>query len=852
MSLRSSIRALWQNLSRKSEVEKDLDDEVQAYVAMASDDKIGSGVSPQEARRLALIELGGVEQAKGAVRERRLGHGVEVLLQDVRYAVRGFRRNPLFTVTVIVTLALGIGATTAVFSVVDPILFRSLPYAHADRLVSVGLVAPILQQEFMLGGSYDDWRDNQKPFEAFTSETGVNECDLTEHNPARLSCASVESTFLPALGISPVLGRNFLPEEDRPNGPKVALISYGLWLSRFNRDPGIVNKLIDIDGHQVRVIGVLPKNFEMPTLQIADVVVPQALDQAEQRKADPGKVMYAFARLKPGVSIRQSEAALQPLFQYSLNLVPPAFHKEVHLRVRSLRDRQMQDVSLMAWVLLGAALAVLLIACADVASLFMTRGASREREVAVRSALGASRGRLIRQTLTEALLLSIAGAVAGCALAEILLRIFIAIAPASIPFLGKARLDLRIILFTILISLVCAVMFGLIPALQKPRPAELVARSTNSGSHAVLRRSLVAAQIAVSMILLSSASLLLRSFWNLQVQALGMQTRGVVTASISLGRQRYATAQQQMQFFEQTEAALRCLPGVSIVGLSDTLPPGGVHHDQIYSAMAIAGKPRPTNGTGGMVTWRWVTPEYFRSLDIPIVQGQGFTEQERSSNGHFMILSSSLASRLFPHEDPIGQRVQPNPGGAWYTVAGIAANVKNAGLSGESDPEYYRLRRNIAEDWDSSAVMVLKTTLSPGALKSWVRSQIAQIDPTVPVDIETLNQRVSMLADRPRFTTALLGFFAFMGLLMAVIGLYGVISFVAAQRTHEIGVRMALGAGKFDILRLIAWEGVRLIALGGIVGLGAALVCRGCSRACCSASARTIPLALSLSRYCWH
>jgi predicted permease len=745
------------------------------------------------------------------------------VLQDVRYALRGFRRNPVFTITVIATLALGIGATTAVFSVVDRILFRSLPYAHADRLVSVGLVAPIIPQEFMLGGSYYDWRDNQKPFEALTSETGVDACDLTERNPARLKCASVEANFLPTFGISPVLGRNFLPEEDRPHGPKVALITYGLWLSHYGLDPGIVNRLVTIDGNPVRVIGVLPKDFEMPTLEAADVVVPQALDEAEQRKADPGRVMYAFARLKPGVSIEQAEAALQPVFNYSLSLAPPQFRKEVHLRVRPVRDREVQDVRLVAWILLGAVLAVLLIACANVASLLMARATARERELAVRSALGASRGRLIRQALTETLLLSLAGAAAGCMLAEILLRVFIFIAPAGIPFLGKAQIDLRIILFTVLLALLCGAVFGVLSALPRPQAGALAARATGSITHAWMRRSLVAGQIAVSMILLTGAALLWRSFSNLETQHMGMQTQGVLAAHIALPRYRYTTAQQQMEFFKQAEAALRRLPGVSAVGMSDSLPPGELHGEQIYSNMAIAGKPRQAGGTGGMVTWRWVTPEYFKALDIPIVRGQGFSEEERTQSQGFLILSQLLAARMFGNENPIGKQVQPVPGGPWYTVLGVAANVKNAGLTGADEPEFYRLRRSFAEDWNPWAVMILKTSLSPEAAAPWVRAQIARIDPTVPVEMEALNQSVSKLADRPRFETALLGFFAFCGLLMAGIGLYGVIAFVAAQRTQEIGVRMALGATRLDVLRLIAGEGVRLILLGCALGLAAAL-----------------------------
>ena len=801
----------------------ELDEELQFHLEQSTATKMAAGVPAAEARRQALVEFGGVERAREQCHQQRPGWWLGTVAQDVRYALRGFRRNPVFTITVIATLAVGIGATTAVFSVVDRILFRSLPYAHGDRLVSVGLVAPILPQEFMLGGSYYDWRDKQTPFEALTSETGVDACDLTERNPARLQCASVEANFLPTFGISPVLGRNFLPEEDRPHGPKVALITYGLWLSHYGLDPGIVNRQVTIDGNPVRVIGVLPKDFEMPTLEAADVVAPQALDEAEQRKADPGRVMYAFARLKPGVSIEQAEAALQPVFNYSLSLAPPQFRKEVHLRVRPVRDREVQDVRPAAWILLGAVLAVLLIACANVASLLMARATARERELAVRSALGASRGRLIRQALTETLLLSLAGAAAGCMLAEILMRVFIFIAPAGIPFLAKAQIDLRIVLFTILLALLCGVVFGVLSALPRPQAAALAARATGLVTHAWMRRSLVVGQIAASMILLTGAALLWRSFSNLETQHMGMQTQGVLAAHIALPRYRYATAQQQMEFFRQAEAALRRLPGVSAVGMSDTLPPGELHGEQIYSVMAIAGKPRQAGGTGGMVTWRWVTPEYFKALNIPILRGQGFTEEERTQSQRFLILSQLLAARMFGKENPIGKQVQPVPGGPWYTVLGVAANVKNAGLAGADEPEFYRLRRTFAEDWNPWAVMVLKTSLSPEAAAPWVRAQIAGIDPTVPVETETLTQSVSKLADRPRFETALLGFFAFCGLLMAVIGLYGVIAFLAAQRTQEIGVRMALGATRLDILRLIAGEGARLIVLGGALGLAAAL-----------------------------
>ncbi|HEY3988699.1 MAG TPA: ABC transporter permease [Acidobacteriaceae bacterium] len=818
MSLGTRLRFF---LSRRSSAA--LDAELRFHLDHAIDANLAAGMTPEEARRRACIDFGGLEHAREETARQHPAWLLGTIIQDTRYALRGFRRNPLFALTVIATLALAIGASTAVFSVVDRILFRPLPYAHPDRLVSIGLSHALEPQEFMMSPFYDDWRDDPSALEAVTAQSVLpRPCDLTERNPAQLTCAWVQANFLPTFGVSPVLGRNFLPEEDRPNAPDVALLSYSFWLSRYNRDPGILNQLIQIDGRPVRIVGVLPSDFEMPRLETPDVIRPLDLDEVALRAGKNRGPLRAFARLKPGVTLAQARASLQPAFEKSLSFAPPALRHEVHLGVRTIRDLQMQSIRKLAWTLFTAVLAVLLIACANVASLFMTRAAARERELAVRAALGAGRARLMRQTLIEAMLLSIAGGITGCILAEALLRLFLSIAPAGIPFLRRAQLDPRILLFTLCLTLACGAVFGLVTALQRPHARALTAHTSGTGAQATLRRALVVAQIACSMLLLSGAALLLRSFYNIEQQNLGIRTSHVLTAAISLPPSRYGTPQKQTDFFNRAEIALRRLPSVADVAVSDSVPPQASRQGRWYSSLVVAGRPPAAESNGATVLRRSVTPAYFHVLDIPILRGRGFEEADRSSTEHTMILSQLLASRLFPGEDPIGQRIRPGPDDPDYTVVGIAANVRNGGLTGPTEPEFYVLRRNTPEDSDTAAVILIQSVLSPSTIAPWVRQQIAAIDPTTPVDIQTLNARVSTLAARPRFETALLAFFAVTGLLMAVIGLYGVTAYAAAQRTQEVGVRMALGATRANILRLIAWEGARLILLGGALGLAAA------------------------------
>ena len=775
-----------------------------------------------------MVDVGGIENTWERCEQQRRGWWVETVVQDLKYALRGFRRYPAFSIAAVVTLMLGIGSTSAVFSVVDRILFRTLPYRDADRLVSVGLVAPIEPQEFMLGGSYYEWQDNQKPFVEMTSEMGVEPCDLTEVNPVRLDCASVESNFLSTFGVTPVVGRNFLPREDRPNAPKVALISYALWRTRFQLDRSLVGKVIRIDGKATEVIGVLPSNFEMPRLQSADVLVPEALDVAAERKADPGHPMWAFARLKADLTPEQAKAQLEPLFEYSLQLAPAPFRKEVRYVVRPLRDRQFHDVHRAAWILLGLVIAVLLMACANVASLLTAWRASREREMALRNALGAGRMRLLQQAITESLVLSVIGAVAGVLFAAALLPVFIAMAPDGMPFLNAARLDARVLAFTLFASLLCAIGFGLVGGLTQARADALTSRSRLSMRHARFRQVLVTTQIAASLLLLSGGALLTRSFWNLERQSLGLNDENVLTATISLGETAYPTAERQMGFFGQLQQNLRWGPGVHALAISDSLPPGGYHRDSIYAALRVEGQPRLASGTGGNVAWRWVTPDYFRALDIPLIEGGGFTREELTSSNRFVVLSRSLAERMFPGQSPLGRQVHLATGASadqdpLYSVVGVAGDVKNGGLAVGEEPEYYRLRRDSADDWDGTGVVIVKSSLPVAAMERWMRAQIASLDPALPVEIGTLRERVAKLADQPRFEMLLVGYFGCAGLVLAIVGLYGVSAFLMVERKPEVGVRLALGASRSAIVWLILGSAMRMVLPGTMMGLAMTL-----------------------------
>ena len=755
----------------------------------------------------------------------------ESCLQDLRYALRGLRRNPGFALTAILAATLAIGAGSAVFSAVDRILFRPLPYRDEAGLVSVGMMAPLDSNEFFLAEPYFDLRRHPGPFAEVTSfQAGAIACDLNEQSPLRLRCLRLERNFLDTLGLPLAAGRSFTAEEDAPNGPRVAMISDALWRSRFAGDPAAVGKTLSIDGAPTRIVGVLPAGFLMPTLTHTDILLPLNLDETRERS---GRALRAFARLRPGVTVAQAESRLQPFRARMIETVPPRFRKEIKLRVRPIRDRQVGDARAASLALFGAVLAVLLIACANIANLLLARGAGREREMAVRAALGASRGRLARLALAESLLLALAGGAGGCALAVVLLRAFQAIAPDALPRLQEASVDWRVLLFSAVAAGVCGLLFGLFPALRHARTAVLGhARAAGSG-RSWIGGALVTAQIAISVVLLNGAGLLLRSLDNLQHVALGFETQHALTVNFVLGRQRYAKDAGQLALFRRLEERLQGLPGVTAAAISDSLPPMGGTRGRPLSTIEVEGRPQIPEGTGGMVAWRYITPEYFAAMGIPLRRGRGFTEADRGPQVYSVVVSETLARLLFGSEDPLGRHIQRGPKGEWFTVVGVVADARNAGLQQRAGPEYYFVRKSVPDlTWANQepplgwrgASAVVRTALAPEQAAPAVRAVFAELDPTLPVEISTLRERVAEGSGRPRFQATLLGGFAVVGVLLAAIGLGGVMAFLVERRRQEIGVRMALGGTPAAMVRLTLGFAARWTAAGVVLGGGAALL----------------------------
>jgi predicted permease len=740
----------------------------------------------------------------------------------MRLTLRRLRRDRATAISIILLLCIGIGVSTAVFSVVDRVLFRRLPYADPNRLVSVGIVAPLIYpSDWLFSATYQDWRNRREtPFEAISSWVGVSDCELIAERSTTVACARVESSFLPTLGIAPLIGRNISADEDRPGAHRVALVSYSAWQSRFAGQSDVIGQKMNLDGVSTEIIGVLPKDFELPNLAAFDIILPEALKAGSERQ----RIVRAIGRLKPGVSPLQAELAMEPLRQEFVASAPSDFRKllTMRLRVETLRDMQTGEYRTSSWLLFGAVFAVLLIACGNMANLLLARAARRRREVAVQVCLGAGSRRILAQGFADSLLLGIGGGAGGCLVAAFLLRTFVALAPATTLRLHEASLDLRVLAFACLLSTICIVVATLIPLVELPGTEMLSGARSVGASRGTLRQVLVIAQVTGSLLLLSCAGLLLSNLLRLERTRTGMRTEHVVTAAIVLPKVRYAQDSRQIALFEELEHTLRELPGVSAAAISDSTPPAGDPRSRPFVALKNPGGSSFKKGMEGNVLWRFVTPGYFAALGVPIVRGRGFTEDDRAGGPQVIIVNQTLASRLFPGQDPVGRNIGDE------RIIGIAGDVKNAGLAQNVSPEMYYVRKHAPDDvyanqrppygWRQATVLI-RTSLDDRSAASLLTAAIRQVDTTLSVDIGGIRGEVEKLLQRPRFLGALLTVFAFIAMLLAGIGLYGLIAHFVIERTQEIGVRAAIGATPSSIFLMILSRAMRWVATGAAAGV---------------------------------
>jgi putative ABC transport system permease protein len=752
---------------------------------------------------------------------------METLWQDLRYGVRTLWKAPGFTAVAVLALALGIGANTAIFSVVNAVLLRPLPYKAPERLGWSWGTSPVndIKQEVASYPDFNDWRQQSQSFESmggFSNATPI--LTSTDGEPERVPGAVVVGDFFSVLGVEPMLGRKFLPEENESGKHRVVILSHGLWQRRFGGDPKIVGQNVTLQGNQFMVVGVMPPQFQHPNpgaRQPAQLWLPLEVTNnlLQSRRGD---FLSVVGRLKTGISIEQARAELNGIAG-RLEQQYPQTNRGWSTLVVPLHERFVGDVRPALLLLLGAVGFLLLIACANVANLLLARSTTRLREIAIRTALGAGRRRIVRQLLTENLALALAGGALGLLFAFWGIDALLALSPGNIPRLEAIGLDRTVLLFTLGISLATGVVFGLLPALSASNPNlnEMLKESgrsaTEGGRGGRLRSALAVAEIALSLVLLIGAGLLVRSFMRLQEVQPGFNPEHLLTAELTLPAAKYAENQQVVNFYDQLLAQLAQQPGVQAATLTSALPLGGGGD---VLAFAVEGRPQaPTDRTPDAEA-RVISPDYFRTMQIPLLRGRLLNERDAQDAPLAAVINETLARHYFPGEDALGKRITfGDPQAAdprWQTIVGIVADVRQSGLNEEPYAQIYRSYRQAPR---RAATVVIRTAGAPLEAVGALRQQVWALDRQQPLyNVRTAAQVLADSIARPRFNTLLITIFAAVALALATVGIYGVISYTVTQRTHEIGIRMALGARPFDVFKMVVGQGLRLALIG--VGLG--------------------------------
>jgi putative ABC transport system permease protein len=813
---------------RRGRAEQELNREVASHLALIEDDMRRRGMTPEEARFAARRRFGGVEHTKDLHRDARSFVWLEQLRQDVQYAFRTLARNPGFALVAVSTLALGIGASTAMFSVVNAVILRPLPYRDADRLVRVSesnpgvgrLTASVSQPNFL------DWRARATAFGALAATQGTT-LTLTSGQSAEMVIRgeSVTAEFLPVLGVSPALGRNFLPDENRPGGDaRVVILGDGFWKRAFASDPSILGRQIGLGGAPYTVVGVLSPSFRWQT-ETVDVLVPLHPDPAASRG---DRQLNVIGRLAEGMTLARVQDELASVAADLARQYPDA---DGGWSVRTLAFYDWlipASVRNSLAILLAAITLVLLIACANVANLLLARAAARQKELSIRIALGAARSRIVRQLLTESLLLALMAGAVGVAGGAATIRLLVAYGPATVPRLAETSFDLRVLLFALVVSVATAIVFGMAPALLASRQApaatiqQAAAGATSTGRQR-LRSVMTVVEVALSVVLLIGAGLLLRSVWRLQQVDPGFNPSPLMTVRVGLPSSTYPDNQARAAFYERLLADIRALPGIAAAAASSGLPLAGCCNTSTEFQV-----PGAETGPGGQSSagWRLVSPGYFAAMGIPL-RGRELTWRDRGNPQLTIVISEAMARQYWPNQDPIGQTVtldtfSASGGNRPRTIIGVAGDVRHTGL--DEEPRSLVYYSTVERGAFGGMGIVWRSSVDPASHVGAVSELVRRIDPMVPLfGVQSLDDLMANSFAPRKFDMYLFGAFAGVALLLAAVGLFGLTSYNVSQRIREIGLRRALGAKPRDILRLILGRGIALAVAGAVIGVCAAL-----------------------------
>jgi predicted permease len=751
---------------------------------------------------------------------------MSTLYQDIRYAIRMFLKSPGFTAVAILTLALGIGANTAIFSVVNAVLLRPLPFRDPDRLVMLYETLPAIP---IINPSYENFLDWQAQSTSYEGVAVVHNATFTltgSGEPVRLTGQMASANFFPLFGVTAIQGHTFLPEEDRAGGTPVALITYGFWQRHFGGSSGALGQTLTLDNQPYTVSGILPPDFQF--FQPVDVIIPiapWAKTLPDDRSWHPG--LITVARLKQGVGIEQSRTELS-LIAARLAKQYPIFDTNVGANIIFLHEQLVKNARPALLVLLGAVGLVLLIACTNIANLLLARASGRRQEIAIRVAIGASRSRLVRQLLTESVLLALAGAAAGLLLAWVAMGALVSFVHTTMPNVGPIETSGRVLLFAIAAAILAGILFGLAPALQAARIDlramlnEATRGSTGTGGQRRFRGALVVIEVAIAIVLLIGAGLLLRSFTQLQNVQPGFEAADLLVVDVPLSQRAFAQSTQRMDFFDRLAGRLASLPGIHSVGAASFLPVSGGGSSIHFN---IAGHPPKSPQDYILVGYRAVSPDYLQTLHVPLLQGRMLSAADTEKAPFVVVVNASMAHRFFPGESALGKQVQlgatPTNQIPYMQIVGIVGDMKQNLATDPVAEMYVPVRQADTIIPVFSLSFVLRTAGDPHSQISAVRSVVHDLNPNQPlVRFRTMEENIAATISDPHFRTILLGIFAVSALLLSAVGIYGLMAYSVTQRVHELGIRITLGAQKSDVLKLIIGHGLKLVFAGTSLGLG--------------------------------